>query len=120
MKHIATMALMRNLGVAAIYAQQKPVTMTFSGTVAPSAIELKQSDTNNSEGDFAGDGTLGPYSFRHVRAITASPQPSSSCSSSTQLSFSNVTGAGVFRLLEGCVGHPYMGRDGGAVAGRCL
>ena len=34
MKHIATVALMLNLGVAGVYAQQKPVKMTFSGTAA--------------------------------------------------------------------------------------
>ena len=32
MKHIATVALMLNLGVAGVYAQQRPVKMTFSGT----------------------------------------------------------------------------------------
>ena len=32
MKHIATVALMLNLGVAGVYAQQMPVKMTFSGT----------------------------------------------------------------------------------------
>ena len=31
MKHIATMTLMLTLGVAAVYAQEKPVKMTFSG-----------------------------------------------------------------------------------------
>ena len=41
MKHIVTVALMLNLGVAGIYAQQKPVKMTFSGTSAPSAINLQ-------------------------------------------------------------------------------
>jgi len=31
MKHIASMTLMLTLGVAAVYAQEKPVKMTFSG-----------------------------------------------------------------------------------------
>ena len=35
MKHIATVALMLNLGVAGMYAQQRPVTMTFSGRLWP-------------------------------------------------------------------------------------
>ena len=43
MKHIATVALMLNLGVAGVYAQQKPVNMTFSGTVEHSTINLKPS-----------------------------------------------------------------------------
>ena len=41
MKHIATMALMLNLGVAGVYAQQRPVKMTFSGTEAASTINLQ-------------------------------------------------------------------------------
>lgn len=101
MKHIATMALVLNLGVAAVHAQQQAVKMTFSGTLAPSTVDLKQPDTNNSEGDFSGDGTLGAFTFRHVRAITNAPQQSSTCSGPTLLSFSNVAGAGVFRFQDG-------------------
>jgi hypothetical protein len=40
MKHIATTALMLNLGVAGAYAHEKPVKMIFSGTAAPSTINL--------------------------------------------------------------------------------
>jgi hypothetical protein len=40
MKHIATMALMLSLGVTSVYAQQHHVKMTFSGTSAPSTINL--------------------------------------------------------------------------------
>ena len=38
MKHTATMTLMLTLGVAAVYAQEKPVRMTFSGNGAASPI----------------------------------------------------------------------------------
>ena len=99
--HIASVALMLNLGVAGIHAQQRPVNMMFSGTVGPSAVNLQHPGANNSEGDFAGNGTLGQFTFRHVRAITAYPQPSSTCSGPTKLSFSNVAGAGVFRFQDG-------------------
>ena len=51
MKHIATMALMLNLGVAGVYAQQRPVKMTFSGTAGASTINLQHSGTNNSEAE---------------------------------------------------------------------
>ena len=34
MKHIATVALMLNIGVAGVYAQQMPVRMTLSGSSA--------------------------------------------------------------------------------------
>ena len=45
MKHIATVARKLNPGVAGACAQQTPVTMTFSGTGAPSAVNLKQPNT---------------------------------------------------------------------------
>ena len=101
MKHIATVALMLNLGVAGVYAQQRPVKMTFSGTAGPSTINLQQPDTNTGEENFAGNGTLGPFTFRNVRLAAASPQPSSTCSGPTQLYFSSVAGAGVFRFQDG-------------------
>jgi hypothetical protein len=101
MKHIATVALMLNFGVAGIYAQQQPVNMTFSGTAGSSTINLNQPGTNNSEDNSAGDGTLGPFTFRNVRAIRASPEPSSTCSGPTQVYFSSASGAGVFRFQDG-------------------
>jgi hypothetical protein len=101
MKHIATVALMLNLGVAGVYAQQKPVTMKFSGTSAPSTVNLQYPNTNNSEDNSAGDGTLGPFTFRNVRAINAIPEPSSTCSGPTKVFFSSVAGAAVFRFQDG-------------------
>jgi hypothetical protein len=47
MKHIATAALMLNLGVAGVYAQQN-VKVTFSGTGGSSTINLQQPNTKNS------------------------------------------------------------------------
>ena len=101
MKHIATVALMLNLGVAGVYAQQRPVTMTFSGTAAPSTVNLQQPNTHTGEENFAGNGTLGLFTFRNVSAETASPQPSSTCSGPTHLYFVRVAGAGVFRFQDG-------------------
>jgi hypothetical protein len=101
MKHLATVALMLNLGVAGIYAQQKPVTMTFSGTDAASTINLQQPNTHTGEDNLAGNGTLGPFTFRNIFAVTAIPQPSSTCSGPTLLHFSRVAGAGVFRFQDG-------------------
>jgi hypothetical protein len=68
MKHIAV-ALMLNFGVASIYAQQKPVTMTSLGSGAPSAINLLLPNTTTGE-DLAGDGTLGPFMFRNISVIS--------------------------------------------------
>jgi hypothetical protein len=101
MKHIATVALMLNLGVAGVYAQQKPVKMTFSGTGASSVINLQYPGTNNSEDNSAGNGTLGPFTFRNVRAVNAVPEPSSTCSGSSKLYFLSVAGAAVFRFQDG-------------------
>jgi hypothetical protein len=101
MKHIATIALMLNLGVAGVYAHEKPVKMTFSGTEAKSAIDLQIPDTKTSEFNFAGNGTLGSFTFRNVEAEGATPQPSSTCSGPNQLYFPVVAGAAVFRFRDG-------------------
>jgi hypothetical protein len=101
MKHIATVALMINLGVAGIYAQQNPVNMTFSGTSASSTINLQQPNTSTGEDNFAGNGSLGPFTFRNISASTASPQLSSTCSGPAQLYFLRVAGAGVFHFQDG-------------------
>jgi len=100
MKHIATVALMLSLGVAGVYAQQN-VKMTFSGTGGASTINLQQPNTNNSEDNSAGEGTLGRFTFRNVRAIRAVPEPSSTCSGAAQIYFSSVSGAAVFRFQDG-------------------
>ena len=101
MKHTAAMALMLTVGVAAVYAQQMPVNMTFSGDAGASTIDLKQPDANTGEENLAGDGTLGPFTFRVVKASAASPQPSGTCSGPTQLYFPNMAGAGLFRFQDG-------------------
>ena len=100
MKHIATVALMLNFGVASVYAHEKPVRMTFSGTEAPSAINLQLPDTHTGEFNFAGNGTLGSFTFRNVEANGATPQPSSTCPT-TQVYSPTVAGAGVFRFQDG-------------------
>ena len=101
MKHLTTMALMLNLAVASVYAQQHPVTMTFSGNGGPGAINLKQPNTNNGEQDLAGNGTLGPFTFRIVRATATSPQPSSTCSGLYIPRIPSVAGAGLLRFEVG-------------------
>jgi hypothetical protein len=92
---------MLNFGVAGVYAQQRPVKMTFSGTAGPSTINLQQPNTQTSEENFAGNGALGPFTFRNISAETASPQPSNACSGPTKLYFLRVAGAGVFRFQDG-------------------
>ncbi len=101
MKHTATMALMLNLGVAGVYAQQHPVKMVFSGTTAASVVDLLQKNTNNNEENYAGNGTLGSFTFRDVRAIAALPQQSSTCSGPNKFYFPSDAGGGVFRFQDG-------------------
>lgn len=96
MKHIATAALMLHLGVAGIYAQQRPVKMTFSGSTVATTINL-QPGTVTDEEHFDGNGTLGPFTFRQLRADITTPQPSSTCSGPNQLYFPVAAGGGVFR-----------------------
>jgi hypothetical protein len=101
MKYIATMALMLNLGVASVYAQHLTVKMAVSGTGAPSAVNLQQPNTATSEDNYAGNGTLGSFTYRDVRALTNSPQPSSTCSGPNKIAFAAFVGAAVFRFQDG-------------------
>jgi hypothetical protein len=75
--------------------------MAFSGTVAASAVNLQQPSTTNDEENYAGNGSLGSFTFRNVRAITAFPQSSSTCSGPNKIALSSKAGAGVFRFQDG-------------------
>ena len=97
MKHITTVALMFNLGVAGVYAQERPVKMTFSGTNVPTMINL-QPNTVTDEQHSAGNGTFGEFTFRELHADGPAPQPPSGCSGPN---FAVVAGAGVFRFQDG-------------------
>ena len=98
MKRIAAMALMLNLGVAVVYAHEKPVKMRFSGSFARTAINL-QPDTVTDEENFAGNGTLGPFTFRNLRTDTNAEESSPTCTTGPY--FRIVAGAGVFRFQDG-------------------
>jgi hypothetical protein len=101
MKYLATMALLLNLGVACVYAEQQSVKMAVSGTSVPSTVNLQQPYTSNSEDDYAGDGTLGSFTYRDVRAVTTTPQPSNTCSGPNKIAGSASVGAAVFRFQDG-------------------
>src|ERR1044071_9256746 len=95
MRPIATMALMFNIGVAGVYAQERPVKMTFSGTNVATVINL-QTNTVTDEQHSAGNGTFGAFTFRELHADgTASPN---SCAGPN---FGVVAGSGVFRFEDG-------------------
>lgn len=96
-----TMTLLLTLGVAAANAQETQVKMKFSGTSAPSTINLLQPDTSNDEDNLTGEGTLGPFTFRNVRAIANTPASSSSCSGPNLLFLPDLPGGGVIRFRDG-------------------
>jgi hypothetical protein len=100
-KHLATVALILTFGVAAAYAHDVSVKMTFSGTSDTSATNLQQPDTSNDGDNFAGTGTLGSFTVRNLRAIANFPSSSSTCSGVNQLFLAELAGAGVFRFEDG-------------------
>jgi len=100
MKHVATVVVLLHLGAAGVYAQQTSVKMNLSGTSAPSTVNLLQPDSHNDEDSFAGTGTLGSFTVRHIRAISNTPTTSSTCSGPNQLYFQELAGGGVFRFQD--------------------
>ena len=101
----AAVGLMLHLGAAGAYAQHTSVKMGFSGTSAPSTIDLLQPNTSNNEDQLAGSGTLGSFTYRQVRAIPNYPSSMapSSCSGPDLIYVQEipVDGEGVFRFEDG-------------------
>ncbi len=101
MKYIAMAALLLTLAVTAVSAEQTTVKMKFSGTSAPSTVNLLYSDaSSNDEDNFAGNSSLGSFTVRNVRALPNSPTPSSSCSGSNLLHFTELHGGSVLRFQD--------------------
>ncbi len=97
-QHLTIVALLLNAGVAAVFAQQSPVRITFSGTGGASAFDLKQPNTHTGEQNLAGNGTLGPFTFKLLRASANSPEPSSTCSTTF---IPVLAGGGILRFQDG-------------------
>jgi hypothetical protein len=70
---LVLVALMLNLGGGRVFAKQKHVEMTFSGTNVATTINL-QANTSTDETQLAGRGSLGPFTFRELHADVALPQ----------------------------------------------
>jgi hypothetical protein len=100
MKHLTALALMLTLGVASLYAHERPVKMRFSGSMVPTSIVM-QPDTITDDELLTGDGALGPFTFRKLRTDALAPQPSDACSGASQLNIPVVAGGGVFRFEDG-------------------
>ena len=90
---LANAILMLGLGVASVYAQHVPLTLSFSGTAVSSTINL-QAGAAASEYNIVGSGTLGPFTFR---GLEASSVPPGSCPATNH----PYAGAGVFRFDDG-------------------
>ena len=80
--------------------RQREVKMAFSGSMAPTAIDV-QADTITDEELLAGNGTLGPFTFRKLRTDETTPQFFGSCGSGFGPSIRVVAGGGVFRFEDG-------------------
>lgn len=99
-KRLATLMLFLNLGAAAIYAERAHVKMPVSGTNVATTIDL-QPGTVTDEVMLAGNGTLGPFTYRELHADTLSPQSSSTCVGGTGLFVPTLSGGAVFRFKDG-------------------
>jgi hypothetical protein len=112
MKYQMTMAVALFLASASAYAQQIPVRMAFSGNAGAGPIDLKQPNASTNEENLDGNGTLGSFTFRLIKASEVAPQPSSSCAGAF---FPNTAGAGIFRFQDGSL--MYVSLTGG---GDCI
>ena len=101
MKQLTIVALMLNLGVASLYAQQRPVKkMTFSGSWVPTALNI-QPNTITDEELLEGNGPLGPFTLRKLRTDETTPQSFGVCGSGFGPTIRVVAGGGVFRFQDG-------------------
>ena len=100
MKHFSIVILMLAAGISSIFAQQRPVNMTFSGIVERSQIDL-QPGTVTDASELAGSSSLGAFTFRGHHNDPGVPQSSSTCSGATKVYFPILAGGGVFRFQGG-------------------
>lgn len=80
--------------------QQGEIKMAFSGSSVPTGIDVRP-NTITDEEFLAGNGTLGPFTFRKLRTDETSPQFVGSCGSGSGPSIRVVAGGGVFRFDDG-------------------
>ena len=107
MRHLTTVALMLNLGIASLYAQQPAeehsgasrVRMRFSGSTMSTTLAIAP-NTLNHESQVAGNSSLGPFTYRGLWADEPS-QSSGSCGSGFGPINRVVAGGGVFRFEDG-------------------
>jgi hypothetical protein len=103
MKRIATVALLSQLAIAGVHADERSanVRMKASGDSLATTINL-QDGTITDEEQLAGSGPLGAFTYHGLRADLETPQvpiPPATCGS--PLFISVATGTGVFRFDDG-------------------
>src|SRR5882762_6314792 len=74
--------------------------MTFSGSMVPTTLNLKP-DTITDEEHLAGNGSLGPFTFRKLRTDETSPQSFGSCGNGSGPKIRVVAGGGVLGFQDG-------------------
>lgn len=74
------------------------VKMTFSGTDRATSVQLQSGAAPAGEIRFAGNGSLGSFTYTELNSTTTAP--SGSCGPSSQ-QFPIVAGAGIFRVQDG-------------------
>jgi len=94
------------------YAQQIPIKMTFSGNAGAGPIDLNQPGTKTGEENLAGNGRLGSFTFRLIKASANLSQQSTTCAGAF---FPNTAGGGIFRFQDGSL--MYVSITGG---GDCI
>jgi len=90
---IANVALMFGFSVATLYAEPTPLNLSFSGTEQSTTLNV-QAGAGSSEWNIAGNGTLGPFTYRGVEATNVPP---SACPGVAH----PYAGGGVFRFEDG-------------------
>jgi hypothetical protein len=103
MQRIATVALLSQLAIAALSADDRStnVRMKTSGDSLATTINL-QDHTITDEERLAGDGTLGSFTYHGLRADFDTPQmPDNPSACSTPVFVALATGTGVFRFDDG-------------------
>jgi hypothetical protein len=97
---MAAMILTAALAVPAAAQKQVPLKMTFSGSKVATTTDLGP-NTRTDEVHLAGSSTLGPFTFRSLRADETIPQSFGRCGDGSGPSLRVVAGGGVFRFQDG-------------------
>jgi hypothetical protein len=97
MKRMVTVVLMLLFGLAAGYAQNNPVKMKSSGPELVTALNV-QGNTTTCEEKLTGDGSLGQFTYRGLRADSNNFTITDACPNGN---LPVAGGAGIFRFQDG-------------------